>query len=1129
MKYILTVLAIFVSASLFAQSISESEALNDARTFLHSSDVNGSTLRSLHSNSLSLVKTGMSHVSEDPAYYVFSDEQENGGFVIVSGDSRTSHRILGYSTSGKFRADNMPENMRMWLGEYADQIDAIRGANAVINEGTGMEDAIGNVIVAPLITTQWNQDEPFNGMCPEMNGERSAVGCAAVAVGQIMNYYKWPKQGMGQKEYEWNSSLIKKNFSESKYDYDNLDVAEFLYDVAVGVETKFGIEESSASDINIGKAMMDYFGYDRGLQIHNRHPTVISSSSSQGWSIELPGWSDEDWDNMIRAELDAKRPVLWGAGKGRTGDGHEFICDGYDDAGYFHFNWGWGGYCDGWYVTSSLNPEYANSGYNYNTSIMIDVKPDEGNDQWMGSYGNENYIWGFCDSVYVRYCLENDSTHEKFYAPPKRQELVDGSTVYAKDLDWLPEFPEETIIPDGTYRKYEAYCILGADKYFPVQYGYGEDRNGSYETFKWVDVYNGVWTETSSRTFNVTKDDAKASYYILNDAEVKMIDWVSLSDTLTIDEKVSYRGKEYTVTEIEFNLGSLKPQFPKTIRKMTTTIDADVEANLPEGLEELSLLYQGTQLTLPSSLKVLTLKAFNGTKLTLPSSLEYINGFIASELTELIIPASVRQLPEYDGKVYYTNFITPKLKSVIFEEGSNVKEIPSSLFDGCSQLSNVVFPEEIETIGEKAFCGCDSLKKLELPKSLRKIEKGAFSNCKNLETLLISDDALLEEIDEYAFEGCEKLEHLNFPASLKIMNNPFYSMGLVEVDLSKTHLEDVNLPFDYCQSLTSVILPNGLKSITQLGTGNAKSLFVPQGVETIDGLNGPSLMSVTLPASLTSFCTNGNNSVFASGANVICEASTPPAGCGLTCMSKSGKSYRNINIYIPVGAKTAYEEYSYSPPRVNSKYYYYSPLFEMLKSDTTINVISDEDGLVVMGSSETCGELVIPASVNTIDGVVEVSGIGEYAFSGNANLRVVDIPASVGGMTAIKSRPAGMTLRSASLSGIGSYAFAYCHNLEKVIVHWNNPLEISSDVFEGVDLSKLTLLVPANAVPAYQSAEVWKDFGVISGAESMQDIEDISVTTREQDNVLYNLYGQKVDANYKGVVILGGKKWLISH
>jgi hypothetical protein len=53
-------------------------------------------------------------------FYVFGGE-DSKGFVIVSGDDRVAP-VLGYSDTNSFAADNMPENVKWWLGEYVKQI-----------------------------------------------------------------------------------------------------------------------------------------------------------------------------------------------------------------------------------------------------------------------------------------------------------------------------------------------------------------------------------------------------------------------------------------------------------------------------------------------------------------------------------------------------------------------------------------------------------------------------------------------------------------------------------------------------------------------------------------------------------------------------------------------------------------------------------------------------------------------------------------------------------------------------------------------------------------------------------------------------------------------------------------------
>lgn len=1121
MKVLLIAILSFLSVALSAQTISEEDALQEAQKFIHAQNTRATGHRKFANGStLSLIKTGMAPESKKSAYYVFSPSVDGeDGFVIVSGDSRTTHKILGYSPTGSFCADNLPANVQAWLDSYAEQIDIIAKANSMINQGTGMEEAVGNVVVAPLISTQWQQDDPYNSKCPTIGAERTLLGCSAVAVGQIMNYYKWPRQGRGSIQYESNTSVVEKDFTQSTYDYDNIDTPQFLYDVAVGCKTIFGTDASSAYESDMGRALIKYFDYDKGMQIHYRGRVTILTGQ-YGYSESLPVWNDEEWDNMLRRELDAHRPILYGGTyvSGNSGTGHELVCDGYDDAGYFHFNWGWGGYCDGWYVTSSLHPEYSN-GTNYNSrqTAIIGLKPNEGGQMRYGTFGNLNFVWGLSDSVNVMYCYENESTHMKFYGKPNTYEL--NAKKYGIKYDNIPnELPND--MPDGTYRKYLVCNEPGTDTYQLLEYGYASDDAELAETFTWVDVEEGRGTESSSRKFSAPVDGAQIEYYVLNDNEVKITNISPSNNSPKLEEKVTYRDKEYTVTEIQYNLDKLSPVYPNTIKRMTTRISSDVEAVFPTGLEELVLTYEGTQLTLPSTLRSLKLMGFKGTTLTLPSSLESIVGLRASELTELTIPASVCLLPEFDGEDYSKMIDARKLTSLTFEDGCKVKKIPYQSFSDYTRLSKLTFSEGLELIDKEAFIGCSALTNVVLPNSVKEIGANAFRGCSNLSSFTVSDDSQLEEIGQWAFDYCGKLTQFNFPASLKLVNNSFGNMGITQADLSKTQLEDVNMEFQNCKSLVSVILPNTLRTITYLNIGKASSLVIPRSVESIENLNAPSLMSLTIPASVTYF----GDSKLAAGANVVCEATTPPEGRGLTCMSRSGTYYRNIVIYIPEGTTSAYSEYKYILPRSHSEYFYFSPLIEMVKTSTPVNIIPDENGngVTVMGSTDVGGVLEIPAYVSTNAGQAEVRSIGDHAFSNNATLSAIDIPITVGNSMAAKTRAIS------SSTGIGSHAFAYCPNLEMVTVHWDSPLSISPNTFEGVDLSKLTLLVPETTVPAYKSADVWKEFGEIIEFEPSDINVNTSTSFIDNSDITprFTLSGQRATDSYHGIVIVNGRKVL---
>lgn len=1093
--------ALYACLPLSAQSISESDALSMAKTFIN--DMNASQVKShgaigsRQSSRLTLVKQGLTPTSQATAYYLFANEG-GLGFIIVAGDERASHRILGYSTTGSINADNLPVNMQSWLESYAEQVECMTKRTTTGVDGLGEVEPVGNVVVAPLIQTQWNQDDPYNSKCPKSGSERSLVGCVGVALAQIMNYHRWPQQGNGQIEYEWNSSWIEKDFSQCTYDYDNLDVPQFLCDVAMGCKMNFGAESSSSNDVSAGRALINYFGYDKGVQWHTRYTTTISYSRSQGWSITMPGWSDEEWDGMIRTELNEGRPVYY-TGQNRSIGGHAFVCDGYDDAGYFHFNWGWGGYCDGWFVTSALNPEYYNTGYNLGTSMLTGIQPDKGNELWLGTYGGASYAWGFCDSLHVMYCMENDSTHEKFYGTRKKVAMEKGSVQYAKDLDWVPEdFPQKADIPDGTYRKYLAYNIPGTDIYRPVTYGYGTDRNEAFETFKWVDIEKGTWNESGSRTFYATIDGNDYTFFILNDSEmrIKSLDIKQNDQTITIPKTASYRGKIYTTTEVNVHGVKSGITFPETV----TEINMSYECSIP--------------VALPESLEVLSLSGYQPTELTLPASLERIEYLQAPNITSLTIPANVSYIPDYTNNDSQ-RFECYNLKSLIFSHGSKMDNIPDYCFSSMTRLKELVLPDQIKTIGNYAFNNCGSLTKLELPNSLKEIGEYGFCNCTNLSEVVLNDDAELEIINQYAFNGCSNLETFNFVASIKQMPYAFRNSGMVKADLSKTQIEDYNDPFSECSGLECIIFPPTLKQITYLTTQNIQTWNIPNSVTYINTISCDGLPSLTIPKSVTYFYDLDATSPL----TVICESPTPAEGMSLM-FYKRGTNCKEA--YIPAGSMQAYVNYRYS--KTYSSYKINIPISELLSGTGNLDVIEDADGSVVMGGSEASGALVIPTTVSTSSGDAEVRRIQAGAFMCNTAITSVELPNTLGNSSASVKALDGDGSDDAA---IGERAFAYCSNLSKVTVHIDEPLTINANVFEGLDLKEMTLRVPDDAVTSYKTADVWREFGTIEGFNP-SGIEQPTADNRQStiDDTIYDLQGRKVIPTHRGIYIQNGKKIL---
>ncbi len=308
--------------------------------------------------------------SSTPAVYVFSRENH---YMILSADDN-AEPVLGYADDS-FDPDNIPPSMQWWLGEYARQIKAVDGSDKTYARAASADRAP----IAPMITTLWDQTAPYNNKCPVISGRRSMTGCLATALAQVLKYHSWPERGTGSYSYRQGLTTISFNYGETVFDWDNMldtytssateaqndAVATLMFGCGVGVNMRYGADASGASDAYVPEALIKYFNYDKGMRYLARDCYSISQ------------WEDVIYNNLVEYG-----PVLY-CGQSNEG-GHAFVCDGYSNDGFFHFNWGWGGMSDGYFRLTALNPGQQGtggslSGFNFNQSIINGItKPREG-------------------------------------------------------------------------------------------------------------------------------------------------------------------------------------------------------------------------------------------------------------------------------------------------------------------------------------------------------------------------------------------------------------------------------------------------------------------------------------------------------------------------------------------------------------------------------------------------------------------------------------------------------------------------------------------------------------------------------------------------------------------------------
>jgi hypothetical protein len=336
---------------------------------------------------LSAIKSPQSTV---PDYYTFT--MEGGGWVIVAGDD-VAYPVIGYGLQGSAKPEKMPPALKEWMMRVQE---AIRSAaqkeqapllgNTVVATNSSAwkeltaffnkEEEIEEVTaVFPLLRTTWSQGRYYNTLCPydssapDWADHRTFVGCVATAMGQVMKYHNWPDQGVGSHSYNHPTyGILAANFGATNYNWGsmpssgsvtayNTAVATLLYHAGVSVDMDYGPDGSGAYTAWVATALKTFFKYKPTATFENRS-----------------SYSTSAWEYKIRMELDAHRPLVYRGHRTGGVGGHAFVCDGYSGTNYFHFNWGWNGWYDGYFYLSDLTP--GDREYNSYQGAIFGIEPD---------------------------------------------------------------------------------------------------------------------------------------------------------------------------------------------------------------------------------------------------------------------------------------------------------------------------------------------------------------------------------------------------------------------------------------------------------------------------------------------------------------------------------------------------------------------------------------------------------------------------------------------------------------------------------------------------------------------------------------------------------------------------------
>lgn len=361
-----------------AQQRSESEAIQIARVFFEKQGISPrlSMVPTQKVNALvrNKVASAKSITAKNTSLYVVNDEESNR-FVIVSADERLK-TVLGYSDNSCFDSSSMPNALLEFIDGYNRQYEYLLANESSIQQDTGVKST--SKAIEPIIKSQWGQGSPFNDQCPENlelgDGSLCASGCVATAMAQLMHHYKYPSNGTGSYSYHTKSQNIDQSmiFSNLNLDWENIldsydnssteeqkaEVAKLMHACGISVSMDYG-EESSAYSPNIPYALINYFKYNPNTLYRDRNY-----------------YKESEWDNFIMEELEANHPILY---SGQGSGGHQFILDGSNADGMYHFNFGWNGLGDGYYELDALTPSFLGlislGDFSYKQTMICQISP----------------------------------------------------------------------------------------------------------------------------------------------------------------------------------------------------------------------------------------------------------------------------------------------------------------------------------------------------------------------------------------------------------------------------------------------------------------------------------------------------------------------------------------------------------------------------------------------------------------------------------------------------------------------------------------------------------------------------------------------------------------------------------
>lgn len=439
---LLSVFLIVSNTSLYPQKVSSSEAIEAAAAFLK--------ITKAGDKSLLTVADSLEMENQTQFYHIRLGKQ---GFILVSADKR-AFPVLAYSLVNDFSLSELPDHVNEWIKDYALQIAEVKSAknfNSITdhpawNNLQSIKSGSNEQQFTPLTLSNWHQGVFYNDSCPADAGGpngRTQAGCVPVAMAQLIYFHRSPSSGQGTHSYTLNNyGLLKADFANANYNFDgmlirpdrhNIYLPQLIYHCGVAVEASYSPSGTGANTEDIPAALSQYFGYESGAEF-----------------LRKSSFDDLEWKQMLRNNIDSLHPLIYNGSSGWLG--HAWICDGYEED-FFHFNWGWGGFANGFYYLDNL--VVGNNNFSSSQGAIFGLVPPQVDppqeltiSTTSGTICNANWPQPEPASFHTLRVFNPGSSYSAFQLIPELIQLYEGDTIRVYEGNNATGLPLYTITSD---------------------------------------------------------------------------------------------------------------------------------------------------------------------------------------------------------------------------------------------------------------------------------------------------------------------------------------------------------------------------------------------------------------------------------------------------------------------------------------------------------------------------------------------------------------------------------------------------------------------------------------------------------------------------------------------------------